>query len=91
MPPPNEPSCEHCHSPADARSVQEHLEAQDKKLDRIIRFLEGDELDPDKPGLKVRMDRLEQADKQHTKIAWVFGVAIIGLAMRTLWNAVIGK
>lgn len=41
-----------------------------KQLDNIVAALGGDPSDIDKPGLFLRVDRLEQSKKAHNRILW---------------------
>jgi hypothetical protein len=58
--------------------IQAHLRSQDQKLDRILTYLEGDDLDPEKPGIKVRLDRIEQFIATQKKIIWSIVTLVIG-------------
>lgn len=70
----NHPACSGCAP----RTIQEHLSAQDKKLDRILTYLEGDDLDPGKPGIKVRLDRIEQFIAVQKKVIWGVVTVLVG-------------
>jgi len=41
-----------------------------RQLDSIVAALSGDPSDVDKPGLFLRVDRLEQSKKAHNRILW---------------------
>jgi hypothetical protein len=58
--------------------IQAHLGSQDQKLDRILKYLEGDDLDPEKPGIKVRLDRIEQFIATEKKIIWGIVTLVVG-------------
>lgn len=67
--------------------IEQHLGTQDSKLndtnaklDRVLTYLEGDDLDPEKPGIKVRLDRIEQFIATEKKIIW----AIIGVVVSSV-------
>lgn len=64
--------------------LAERIKAMDGKLDRVVYAVEGN----GQPGLKVRVDRLEQAAKQRKAIhraVWTLVVALVGdIALRLL-------
>lgn len=62
-------------------------EAQDVKLDKILRCLYGD--NGDSVGLKIQVDRLEQ-DRGRYQVwsgrAWAVTAAIVGLLGERIWS-----
>ncbi len=58
-------------------------EADSRKLDRILRHLEGNGRD----GLLVRVDRLEQTEQRRSWLVRVIAAAVIGLIAKLMfWN-----
>jgi hypothetical protein len=47
-----------------------------EKLDVIVVAIVGDPSDPSKPGVLLRLDRLEQSNIQKTKIFWLMASGI---------------
>ncbi len=47
-----------------------------EKLDVIVLAVVGDPSDPNKPGVLLRIDRLEQSNLQKTKIFWLMASGI---------------
>ena len=41
-----------------------------EQVDNLMGMLRGDESDTTKPGLNVRVDRLEQSKQTHNRILW---------------------
>lgn len=58
------------------------LEYIKSQVDSIVGALRGDESDATKPGLFMRVDRLEQSKKAHNRVLWgiVCGVSTIAAA-----------
>lgn len=50
--------------------IQQQLEYIKEQLDSIVAGLNGDTSDANKPGLFLRVDRLEQSKKAHNRILW---------------------
>lgn len=50
--------------------ILHQLEYIKEQLSRIVSALNGDPGDENKPGLYLRVDRLEQSKKAHNRILW---------------------
>lgn len=59
-----------------------------EQVDNLMGMLRGDESDSTKPGLNVRVDRLEQSKKTHNRILWTIitgGTTVVaGIAITLL-------
>jgi hypothetical protein len=63
--------------------LEEELKEIKKKLDAIVAAVIGDPIDPSRPGMLLRLDRLEQSNLQKNKIFWLLAsgvAAAIGTA-----------
>lgn len=58
--------------------VAQKLDKACTTLDRICHWLIGDGADPTKPGMMVRMDRLEQESKSHLRWRLLIVSTILG-------------
>lgn len=47
------------------------------KLDQIAEAIIGDPTDENKPGILIRLDRLEQSDRFKNKILWLLGSGML--------------
>lgn len=63
----------------------------DKKLDILAKDIHiiktvivGDPLEPDKPGVTTRLDRIEQSEKIRARILWAVGTGFIGLVLERM-------
>ena len=54
------------------------------KLDVIYAAIVGDPTNPDKPGLILRIDRLEQKSKFQSKLLWLLGGGVIAALTRII-------
>ena len=70
------------------QTIERRLEAIDAKLDRLDEAIRGNPGNGSKPGILVRLDRLEQDAKRQSRLIWL----IIGPASwrgcRGLWREV---
>ncbi|MBI1373631.1 MAG: hypothetical protein GC159_12955 [Phycisphaera sp.] len=64
-------------------STQKQLEAINRKLDRLDEAIRGN----GKPGILIRLDRLEQDAKRQSKLIWlIVGALLTGLSSAlVLW------
>jgi len=64
-------------------STQKQLEAINRKLDRLDEAVRGN----GKPGILIRLDRLEQDAKRQSKLIWlIVGALLTGLSSAlVLW------
>ena len=53
------------------------VEAVSKKLDQLVIAIIGDPTDETKPGVMIRLDRLEQSEKLRNKIVWLISSGIV--------------
>ncbi len=51
--------------------------AMKDKLDKIAEVILGDPTDVDKPGVMIRLDRLERSEKTKTRIMWILATGVI--------------
>jgi len=56
------------------------------KLDMLCAAVLGDPTNPDKPGLLLRIDRLEQKSKFQSKILWLLGGGIVATSFRLIFS-----
>jgi len=55
-------------------TIEKHLEVMHKKLDRLDEAIRGN----GKPGILIRLDRLEQDAKRQSKLVWlIVGAAVV--------------
>ncbi len=54
------------------------------KLDTLCAAIMGDPTDPEKPGLILRIDRLEQSRKFQSRVLWVLGGGVVTALFRTV-------
>ena len=56
------------------------------KLDRMDEAIRGN----GKPGIQLRLDRLEAAEKSRAKLIWIIVGAMATMAVTSLWQQVVG-
>ncbi len=56
------------------------------KLDRLDEAIRGN----GKPGIQLRLDRLEASEKSRAKLIWIIVGAAATLAMTAVWQQVFG-
>ena len=66
--------------------TREKLESVQDGVDEILRILRGDPVDPNKPGLLTRVDRIERP----LKAVWLLIVSVVGLLLERGWSFVKG-
>ncbi len=54
------------------------------KLDMLCAAVLGDPTNPEKPGLILRIDRIEQKSKMQSKILWILGGGVITALIRII-------
>ena len=57
-----------------------------KKLDRLDEAIRGN----GKPGIMLRLDRLEISEATRRRLLWIIAAAVVTLAVAALWKLVIG-
>jgi len=62
------------------------FEAICTKLDRMDEAIRGN----GKPGIQLRLDRLEAADRARGKLIWLIAGSAVTLAVSTLWQRIFG-
>lgn len=67
--------------------VEVLVSSTDEKLDQVLHALHGN----GEPGMKVRVDRLEQAEKRRAKVIWAAITSAVGLATAALWKSFTGS
>jgi len=62
-------------------STQKQLEAINRKFDRLDEAIRGTPVNGSKPGILIRLDRLEQDAKRQSKLIWlIVGALLTGLS-----------
>ena len=62
------------------------FEAINGKLDRLDEAIRGN----GKPGIQLRLDRLEAAERTRGKLIWLIAGAAVTLAGNSLWQMIFG-
>jgi hypothetical protein len=57
-----------------------------KKLDRLDEAIRGN----GKPGIQLRLDRLEGAQATRSRLLWIIAGSVVALAVAAVWKLVIG-
>jgi hypothetical protein len=57
------------------------------KLDRLDEAIRGN----GKPGIKVRLDRLESAEVSRSRLLWIIAGSTVMLALGALWKLIFGN
>lgn len=63
-----------------------HFESIHRKLDRMDEAIRGN----GKPGIQLRLDRLEQDARRQGRLIWLVVGAAVTLAVSSAWHAVLG-
>jgi len=72
-----------CDSGSDC---QNHFEAIHRKLDQLDEAIRGN----GKPGIQLRLDRLEAAERSRNRVLWLIAGSVITLALTALWKHFVG-
>jgi hypothetical protein len=56
------------------------------KLDRLDEAIRGN----GKPGIQLRLDRLELAQATRSRLLWIIAGSVVALAVAAVWKLVIG-
>lgn len=59
------------------QTIERRLEAIDAKLDRLDEAVRGNPGNGSKPGILVRLDRLEQDARRQSRLIWLIVGAIV--------------
>lgn len=70
----------------DMDRCQKHFEEIHRKLDQLDVAIRGN----GKPGIQLRLDRLEAAERSRSRLLWLIAGAAVTLALTALWNHFIG-
>ncbi len=68
------------------RVGQDELALIHAKLDRLDEAIRGN----GKPGLQLRLDRLEAAERSRAKLTWIIVGAVATFAVTAIWQQVMG-
>ena len=60
--------------------------AMHTKLDRLDESIRGN----GKPGIQLRLDRLEAAEATRSRLLWIIAGSVVSLAVAAVWKLVIG-
>ena len=60
--------------------------AMHTKLDRLDEAIRGN----GKPGIQLRLDRLEAAEATRSRLLWIIAGSVASLAVAAVWKLVIG-
>ncbi len=67
-------------------TIEKHFEVIEAKLDRLDEAIRGN----GKPGILIRLDRLEQDAKRQAKLVWLIVGATVAAAVSTLVQWIAG-
>ena len=56
------------------------------KLDKIDEAIRGN----GRPGIQVRLDRLESSERSRNRLVWIIATAAVTLAVTAVWQKVLG-
>jgi len=79
MSPSNRPACSRQFD-AVCKAEFERLNGKLDRLDGCLRGSNGE------PGMKVRLDRLEQSEVRRIKLLWMIAASVVVLAVSTIWR-----
>jgi len=65
---------------------QNQFESIHRKLDRLDEAVRGN----GKPGIQLRLDRLEAAERSRSKLLWLITGSALTLAINAIWVRFIG-
>ena len=65
---------------------QKHWESIHRKLDRLDEAIRGN----GRPGIQVRLDRLEAAERSRSRLIWIITGAAVTLAASAIWQRIFG-
>ena len=75
-----------CGSEQYERICRDEFAATHAKLDRLDQAIRGNS----KPGIQLRLDRLESAEATRSRLLWIIAGSAVTLAVSALWRLVIG-
>ena len=65
---------------------EKHFEVIHEKLDRLDEAVRGN----GKPGIQLRLDRLEASERSRSRLLWLIAGAALTLAVNTIWARLAG-
>lgn len=68
--------------------LEQLVTAMGEKLDRIAEVILGDPTDIDKPGVMIRLDRLERSNHAKTKVMWILATGMLAAMGNALLNII---
>ena len=68
------------------RVCKAEFAAVHEKLDRMDVAIRGN----GKPGIQVRLDRLESVDRSRSRVVWIIAGAAATLAVSAVWQRIFG-
>ncbi|MCG3178009.1 MAG: hypothetical protein BIFFINMI_00332 [Phycisphaerae bacterium] len=68
------------------RVCKGELRAIHTKLDKLDEAIRGN----GKPGIQLRLDRLEKAEAVRSRLMWIITGSVVTLAVAALWRLVFG-
>jgi hypothetical protein len=74
-----------CGSQYDRECKDEFASIQ-AKLDRLDEAIRGN----GKPGIQLRLDRLESAKANRSRLMWIIAGSMVALALSTFWKLAFG-
>jgi hypothetical protein len=76
-----------CGSDQYERVCKGEFAAVHGKLDRLDEAIRGN----GKPGIQLRLDRLEAAEAIRSRLVWIIAGSTVTLALSAVWKLVIGS
>ena len=68
------------------RVCKDEFAAINAKLDRMDEAIRGN----GRPGIQLRLDRLEAAEKSRARLVWIITGAAVTLAASSIWQSIFG-
>jgi len=68
------------------RVCKNHFESIQAKLDRLDEAVRGN----GKPGIQLRLSRLEGAEATRSRLLWLIAVSTVTLALGAVWKLIFG-
>jgi hypothetical protein len=65
---------------------EKHFEVLHEKLDRLDEAIRGN----GRPGIQLRLDRLEAAEKSKSRLIWLIVGAAVTLVGSSIWERIFG-
>ena len=75
-----------CGSEQYERVCKGEFASMHTKLDRLDEAIRGN----GRPGIQVRLDRLESSERSRNRLVWVIASAAVTLAVTAIWQKVFG-